>query len=306
MAVLGIDNKKGIIWLASYPRSGNTWTRAFINTLTHLMRDPNFSDVDINRLEEDSASESKADLYSQVLGKPAHRASPAEIASARPRVQAAIARQLNRPVFIKTHNANAGDHGFPIINMGASAGAVYIVRNPLDVAISYAHLNGTDIDTMIEMMATPGFGVGRSTVNGLDRVHVVIGSWSENVASWTERPHPAVLVLRYEDLLDNPEAGFLKVTRHLQIKPTRAQLRRAIEFSRFDRLRGLEDRDGFAERPQRSNEAFFREGRAGQWRERLSEAQVARIVARHGPLMKRFGYLPEAAQAAKSRKRQRA
>jgi hypothetical protein len=306
MAVLGIDNKKGIIWLASYPRSGNTWTRAFLHSLAAVMRDPDVEGIDINRIEEGSVVENAADLFPRFLNKPVALASQAEIARVRPWVQAALVESAGRAIYIKTHNANALDHGAPLINMGVSLGAIYLVRNPLDVAISYAHLNGTDIDTMIEMMATPGFGVGRSTVNGLDRVHVVIGSWSENVASWTERPHPAVLVLRYEDLLDNPEAGFLKVTRHLQIKPTRAQLRRAIELSRFDRLRGLEDRDGFAERPQRSNEAFFREGRAGQWRERLSEAQVARIVARHGPLMKRFGYLPEAAQAAKSRKRQRA
>lgn len=306
MAVLGIDNKKGIIWLASYPRSGNTWMRAFLHSLAAVMRDPDVEGIDINRIEEGSVVENAADLFPRFLNKPVALASQAEIARVRPWVQAALVESAGRAIYIKTHNANALDHGAPLINMGVSLGAIYLVRNPLDVAISYAHLNGTDIDTMIEMMATPGFGVGRSTVNGLDRVHVVIGSWSENVASWTERPHPAVLVLRYEDLLDNPEAAFLKVTRHLQIKPTRAQLRRAIELSRFDRLRGLEDRDGFAERPQRSNEAFFREGRAGQWRERLSEAQVARIVARHGPLMKRFGYLPEAAQAAKSRKRQRA
>lgn len=306
MAVLGIDNKKGIIWLASYPRSGNTWTRAFLHSLAAVMRDPGVEGIDINRIEEGSVVENAADLFPRFLNKPVALASQAEIARVRPWVQAALVESAGRAMYIKTHNANALDHGAPLINMGVSLGAIYLVRNPLDVVISYAHLNGTDIDTMIEMMATPGFGVGRSTVNGLDRVHVVIGSWSENVASWTETPHPAVLVLRYEDLLDNPEAGFLKVTRHLQIKPTRAELRRAIELSRFDRLRGLEDRDGFAERPQRSNEAFFREGRAGQWRERLSEAQVARIVARHGPLMKRFGYLPEAAQTAKSRKRQRA
>jgi hypothetical protein len=293
MAVLGKDNKKGIIWLASYPRSGNTWTRAFLHSLAAVMRDPEAGEIDINRIEEGSVVENAAALFPRFLNKPVALASQAEIAAARPWVQAALVESAGRTMYVKTHNANALDHGTPLVNMGVSLGAIYLVRNPLDVAISYAHLNGVDIDTMIGMMATPGFGVGRSTVNGIDRVHVVIGSWSENVASWTQPPHPAVLVIRYEDLLENPEVGFTKVTRHLQIKPTRAELRRAIEMARFDRLRGLEDRDGFAERPQRSTEAFFREGRAGQWRERLTEAQVARIVADHGPLMKRFGYLPE-------------
>ena len=90
MIVLSKNKPKGIIWIASYPRSGNTWTRAFINTLAHIIRDPNFKDVDINKIEEGSAAESKAELYTQLLGKPAHRATDAEIASVRPRVQAGI------------------------------------------------------------------------------------------------------------------------------------------------------------------------------------------------------------------------
>jgi hypothetical protein len=48
MIVLSKNNPKGIIWMASYPRSGNTWTRAFVNTLSHLIRDPGFEDIDIN------------------------------------------------------------------------------------------------------------------------------------------------------------------------------------------------------------------------------------------------------------------
>ena len=290
MIVLSKNNPRGIIWIASYPRSGNTWTRAFINTLSHIIRDPNFSDVDINRLEEDSASESKAELYSQVLGKPAHRASDAEIASARPRVQAAIARQLNRPVFIKTHNANALDHGFPLINMGASAGTVYIVRNPLDVVISFAAFSGTSIDHAIEAMATPGYGVQTSR----SHVRVITGSWSENVGTWTGRPHPAILVVRYEDLMADPLRHFGGVARHLLMAASEDQLARAIELTGFERLRAKEAAEGFGERPDTTT-TFFRAGKSGQWRDTLSEAQVERMVAAHRPLMKRFGYLPEGA-----------
>ena len=290
MIVLSRNNPKGIIWIASYPRSGNTWTRAFINTISHIIRDPGFSDVDINRLEEDSASESKAELYSQVLGKPAHRASDAEIASARPRVQAAIARQINRPVFIKTHNANALDHGFPLINMGVSAGSIYIVRNPLDVVISFAAFSGTTIDHAIEAMATPGYGVQTSRTH----VRVITGSWSENVGTWTARPHPAILVVRYEDLMADPLRHFGSVARHLLMTPSEDQLARAVELTGFERLRAKEASEGFGERPDTTNQ-FFRAGKSGQWRDTLSDAQVERMVAAHRPLMARFGYLPDGA-----------
>jgi hypothetical protein len=288
MIVLSKNNPRGIIWLASYPRSGNTWTRAFINTLSHLMRDPDFRDVDINRLEEDSASESKAELYSQVLGKPAHRASAAEIASARPRIQAAIARQLNRPVFIKTHNANSLDHGFPLINMGVSAGGVYIVRNPLDVVISFAAFSNQTIDHAVEAMATPGYGVHTTRTH----VRVITGSWSENVGSWTARPHPAIHVVRYEDLTADPVRYFGGVARHLLMTPSEDQLVRAVELTGFERLKAKEQAVGFAERPDTTTQ-FFRSGKAGQWRDTLTDAQVERMVAAHRPLMKRFGYLPD-------------
>ncbi len=288
MIVLSKNNPKGIIWIASYPRSGNTWTRAFINTLMNLVRDPNFKDVDINKIEEGSAAESKAELYTQLLGKPAHRATDAEIASVRPRVQAGIVKSLGRPVFIKTHNANAVDHGFPIINMGVRAGAVYIVRNPLDVAISFSAFSGTTIDQVIGSMATPGWGVRTSRTN----VRVVTGSWTENVGSWTARPHPAVHVVRYEDLVANPKEYFAGVARHLLMTPTEDQLDRAIELTGFDRLREKEAAAGFVERPDTTSQ-FFRSGKSGQWRDKLTEEQVARIVTAHKPLMRRFGYLPE-------------
>lgn len=288
MIVLSKHNPRGIIWIASYPRSGNTWTRAFINALAHVIRDPHFQDLDINRIEEGSAAESKAELYTQLLGKPAHRAADAEIAAVRPRVQAGIVQSLARPVLIKTHNAQALDHGHPLINMAVSAGAVYIVRNPLDVAISFADFTGRSIDETIDAMATSGYGVRTNR----EFVRTVTGSWSENVESWTARPHPAVLVVRYEDLIANPKQHFGAIARHLLMAPTEAQLDSAIGMTGFDRLRRKEDEAGFAERPD-TTARFFRAGTAGQWREALSAAQVARIVSAHKPLMRKFGYLPE-------------
>lgn len=291
MIILSKTRPRGIIWLASYPRSGNTWTRAFIHALVNVMRDPDFADLDLNRIEDFSASESAAEQYRKYLGKPAFRATPAEIAAARPQVQADIVARLNRPVFIKTHNASALDHGHPLINMAVSAGAIYILRNPLDVAISFAHFRGVPIDQVIDDMATPGFGVATSR----ETVRVITGSWSEHVRSWTERPHPVVLVQRYEDLFDRPEESFAAIARHLLITPTPEQLGKAIALAAFDRLRDKEAAAGFVEKPETSAEPFFRAGRPGQWREVLTPAQVDRIVSAHRPVMAKFGYLPDTA-----------
>ena len=289
MIIVNKLKPRGIIWIASYPRSGNTWTRAFIHALVGVMSDPGFGEIDINRIESLSASESASEQYRKHLGKPAFRATQAEIAKARPLVQADIAATAGRPVFIKTHNAHLVDHGMPMINMAASAGAIYVVRNPLDVAISFAHLRGVPVDTIIADMATRGFG----SAGTRDTVHILTGSWTEHVRSWTDRTHPAVLIVKYEDMFANPTETFGAIARHLIIQPGPEQLAKAIDLSRFERLRAGEDRTGFAEKPATSDAPFFREGRPGQWREQLTGEQVERVVAAHGPVMKRFGYLPE-------------
>lgn len=288
MIILNRKDPKGLIWIASYPRSGNTWTRAFLNALLNTMRDPSFSDIDINRIEEFTASESAAGQYRRFLGKSADKASTAEIAAARPKVQAAIVEALKRPVLIKTHNANTLDHGVPIINLTVSAGAVYIVRDPRDVAISFAHLRNIPVDRMIDDLGTSGFGRPADR----DNVRIITGSWSEHVKSWTDRPSPAVLVVRYEDLLEKPAETFGAIAGHLLVQPSPEQLQRAIAMTDFGRLRGQEEAAGFVEKPGASVEPFFRQGRAGQWREVLTEKQVARIELAHGPVMRRFGYLP--------------
>jgi len=287
MIIVNKHKPRGIVWIASYPRSGNTWTRAFINALVNVMRDPDFAAIDVNRIEEFSASESAAAQYEPILGKPAFRATVGEIAQARPKVQAGIAT-ADRLVFVKTHNAHLVDHGVPMINMAVSAGGIYVVRNPLDVAISFAHFRGVPIDQVIVDMATRGFGAATDR----HTVHTITSSWSEHVMSWTARPHPAMLVVKYEDMYEKPEQTFGAIARHLILEPTAGQLDRAIALASFDRLKASEAAIGFVERPVTGDQPFFREGRPDQWRERLSAEQVERIVSAHSDVMKHFGYVP--------------
>jgi hypothetical protein len=290
MIILSGPTPKGIVWIASYPRSGNTWTRAFIHALTKVIEGADDSAVDVNRFEDMMASESAVGHYRRFLGKPARKATQAEIARVRPLVQASMAQAARGPILVKTHNANALDHGNPIINIAVSAGAVYILRDPRDVAISFAHLRNVSIDQIIADMATPSFGRKPDGNN----VHVLSGSWSEHVKSWTERPSQAVLVVRYEDLIEKAEETFGGVAAHLRMGPEPDQVRRAIELVRFDRLKAQEAKSGFKEKPETSVLPFFRQGRVGQWREVLSAEQAARIAASHGPMMRKFGYLPTA------------
>jgi hypothetical protein len=175
----------------------------------------------------------------------------------------------------------------PVVTRELTAGAIYIVRNPLDVAVSFAAFNNLSLDDAIGKISTSGL----ATQTNEYRVFTLAGSWSENVATWTAAEHPMLIVVRYEDMYEDAEATFGAVADHVRMKHTPEQLKDALERSSFDRLQRIEAARGFAERPSTA-ERFFRAGKPGQWQDALSPAQVERVVAAHRDQMGRFGYLP--------------
>jgi hypothetical protein len=278
--------RSGFVWLASYPKSGNTWTRAFLHNLIKTTFDED--DIqDINGLNRFTVSVSGRDLYAEMLGfKPTDRHRE-QTAAVRHRVQRYVAEQFKGLIFAKTHQALMVDRGSTTIDFEVTAGAIYIVRNPLEVAISLAHHLGQSVDGAIAIMGTRNIELDVTET----QVHEVIGSWSQHVLSWTRKPHRAIYIMRYEDMLAAPKATFDALARHLLMSPTAAQLADAIDRSSFDKLRAQEDVDGFRERPRHAGR-FFREGRAGQWKDILTAQQIDRFVRDHGEQMTRFGYLP--------------
>src|SRR5262249_47504492 len=150
------------------------------------------------------------------------------VAAARPQVQLQIAAGAKGLVLVKTHNAMIADHGTPMINRQASAGGIYIVRNPLDCALSLSEFRCISIDQAIADMATPGFAN-----YGTDKsVYWICGSWSENVASWTAAVGGPIHVVRYEDMLAKPDEAFGGAAAHLGLTPRPEQTARAVELAR--------------------------------------------------------------------------
>lgn len=279
---------KGIVWIASYPKSGNTWTRAFLHNLIKIINGEADGAQDINAMSEYSTWEISAKIFKEVLNKDPLTVDRAEIAAARPRVQEKIAEMTDGLSFVKTHNAVMMDHGFPTINSAVTSGAIYILRNPLDVAISYAHHMGRSIDDAIEQMERKGAVTSASEKS----IHEIYGSWSEHVHSWTRKANRAIHIMRYEDMSADPQKTFGALARHLLMLPTEKQLSEAIELSSFERLQQQESSGGFRERPETAKQ-FFREGKANQWQTALTRRQIKRIVTVHEAQMRRFGYLPE-------------
>lgn len=281
------QNPQGIIWLSSYPKSGNTWTRNFLHNLTNVLSGEADDTQDINRMNAMSTWEIAAPPFEKLLGKTVDQCTREEIASVRHEVQRQIADNANGLAFVKTHHALVMDRKQPTINFEVTSGAIYIVRNPLDVAISFSHHMGAPIDAAIEQMAMDGL----ETPVAEKSVYEVYSSWSQHVESWTRKPHRTIYVMRYEDMLEDPEKTFSALAKHLLLNPNPSELRKAIDLSSFERLQKQESEKGFREKPKAA-EKFFRSGTADQWKKELTPVQIDRIVTDHNTQMARFGYLP--------------
>jgi Sulfotransferase domain len=272
-----------IIWLASFPKSGNTWLRAFMH---NLLRNPN-EPYDINKLADFTKGDAQMAWYNLIDKRPGSQITKDEVATLRPKVHRLMTQSRPDSVFIKTHNKLVEDRGTPMITMECTAGAIYIIRNPLDVTLSFADHYGLSIDDAIKTMATPGL----HTENSDKYCYEIYGTWSENVETWTLNSHPGLHVVRYEDMLDAPVKTFGGVLRFLGLNVSRERLDKAIKLSSFRVLQEQEKRQGFVEKTEVS-ERFFREGKAGQWRRKMTREQVDAVVAAHREQMARFGYLP--------------
>ena len=275
--------RKGIVWLASYPRSGNTWLRFFIHCLLEVMRGAADEDVNLTDIRKYSQWEADPTNFFPFVSDPTARESFLRVAAVRPQVQQAMLDRERSSFFAKTHLVLAQVNGTPTINVRVTKAAVYVVRDPRDVACSLAAHLGWSLDTAIEIMAAEDY----VPANG---AREVVSSWSQNVESWTTPPRPEVKVARYEDMLGDPIRTFRSIATHVSISASDEQLERAIRLSSFERLK-KQQVDFNVTGPAGATDNFFRRGIAGGWRDQLSPDQAEKIVGDHRKQMARFGYL---------------
>ncbi len=203
--------------------------RVFLNNLVNEAVEPK----DINGISYLAPFENAGVFYQPQFSRPLSEVSIRELAQARPRVHRAIAALAQGFVFLKTHHL-LGEHGGTLtITPDVTAAVVYLVRNPLDIAVSYSEFRGRDVDATIKLMNLSGRILPRSKSTS----YQLIGSWAENVESWTRKPHKRLLIVRYEDLLENPLTEFKRIVRFLRMKVTDEAIERAQQLSAFPVLR---------------------------------------------------------------------
>ena len=226
------------------------------------------------------------------MGLPSSDLTAAEILRLRPRFHELLAADLPGPTFTKVHDACVRTPAGPLFPRSATAGVIYLVRNPCDVAVSFAHHKQVPTSEVVAFMNRSGAVMSkrrRSVGSGLPQPLL---AWSGHVMSWLQSGLP-LCVARYEDMLADPATALGEVVRFAGLEWSPSRVARAVEHSDFDRLRAQEERDGFFEK-QPTAPSFFRSGRAGDWRTKLEPKLVQALVCAHAPVMERFGYLHEA------------
>lgn len=277
-----------IVWLASYPKSGNTWVRL----LAAAYAAPAAHQLDINAAEERLHAASRT-LFDHVIGLEASELTPAEIDRLRPVVYRELDEEAEAPLWIKVHDCwRCTADGEPLFPPAVTAVAIYIVRDPRAVAPSFASHYSLSVDDAIARMADPAYTIEVPGAGLKSQLHQPVGTWSRHVLSWLDQRALPVHLVRYEDLHAAPEAVFAGILQAAGVPVDAKRLAGAVDQTRFDRLQAQEAAVGFKERLAGSPR-FFRRGQAAGWRAELTPAQVARIVADHGPVMARLGYLDE-------------
>lgn len=286
-----MDDLRKIVWLASYPKSGNTWFRVFLSNLLSESDQP----ADINNLHATPIASSR-ELFDEATGLSSAELTLDEIDILRPGVYSYAARNSKEILFQKVHDAwLLTSTGKAMFNLDVTRAVIYFIRNPLDVAISFSNHLNKSLEQAVGVMADNSYAFNSSQ----NKLHIQLRqrllSWSNHVKSWVDESDLPVLVIRYEDMKSDPFNTFSKAVDFVGISKSEQSIRRAIQFSDFKEIQKQEVEKGFKEKPVKVK-TFFRKGIVGAWKDEMPENLVKQICTDHAEIMKRFGYLNETGQ----------
>jgi len=257
-----------ITWLSSYPKSGNTWVRILLNCYF------NGGWIDINRLPW-GAGDNRKTAYQMVSPIEYSKLTRADIIHLRPAALMNMAAMISqKPMLIKTHHAYGSVDDIPLFPKHITKRAFYVVRDPREVAPSFAAHMRFDLDQAIKAMNTEDY-----TIAETDQAFHIISSWSQNVRSWLQHKDFPVHVIKYSNLKKDPGSvlanildriGFEKIDHNL--------IDKVIENTQIEKLKDQEKAAGFEESPEGT--VFF-----GGERPKLTDSQKLQIENDHAEVM---------------------
>ena len=279
-----------IIWIASYPKSGNTWVRSIISSILYS----NDGVFNFNLLKKIQQFPNKKHLENFTTDF--HNIN--EIKKYWTESQDWI--NLNKEIkFFKTHHINCkiGEHAFT--NRKNTLGTIYVVRDPRNLVNSFTNHYNIDKNTakhFITSRQSVTGAIGKMRKN--NHIFTILGSWNDHYRSWTKMSNN-LLIIKYEDLLINPLIEIKKIIKYLNnfinFTCSEEKIKNIINSTSFEIMKKKETENGFHEAVMDNTGLnkinFFNLGKENRWEKYLNEEEEKYIKEKLGNEMKELGYL---------------
>jgi hypothetical protein len=270
-------------WLVSYPRSGNAFLRSLLANYAAESAEP----LSLEQIAGSACGEHNEAIWLELTGKRPLDRTLAEEMIARPAYIDRVRQRTDpRLPMIKSHTIHGTAEGHATFRFIAGDRVVHIVRHPCDVVISVAHYYNLDIEAAVEQVLRPG-----NCHHGWpDAGFEVTGSWSQHTQGWMNVTGIPVFRTRYIDLVARTAEVLTALVEFLGMPVEKARIDRAVQFSRFSRLQAEERNGVYIETAATAQDGYFRDGRPGQWLERLTIRQAQRILDHDPELIDALGF----------------
>ena len=278
-----------IIWLASYPKSGNTLTRSILSSYFYS-EDGKFKFENLDKIKQFPLTNDFMSLGIDINKEE-------EVFKNFINVQNFINKKKNKINFLKTHSSLCKVHGSNFTDYQNSLGAIYIVRYPRNIVTSMASHYDISIDEATRIIIDKKKFLDKSHKN----CRVFVGSWGFNFNSWKEFQNKnKYLLIKYEDLITKKKTVFIKIFKFfdklgIKIKLDIVKLNSAIKSTEFEKMKTLEEQQDFEEAPidkkTGKRRAFFNLGPKNDWSKLLDKKNINIIENNFKKEMLELGYL---------------
>ncbi len=264
-----------IFWIASYPKSGNTWLRALISSY-YYTKDGIFSESIIKKIGQfPEKRHFKNFNYNQ------------NVVTDTSKFWIEAQKNINldnKLKFFKTHNAFGALNNNHFTDSKNSIGAIYVVRDPRNVITSLKNHYELNDDQALKWMMNENnyiYDVGKFKEDGYSDFQF-LGSWSTNYKSWIIQKKIPIKIVKYEELLKQTFSVFKEIIEFINIttnnnqKINRDKLKNSVNSTSFDKLRDNEKKNGFSEAitSKKNNKKipFFYLGPKNDWKKILDKS----------------------------------
>ena len=285
-----------IIWLASYPKSGNTFLRSLLTS--YLLTDD--GKFDEKKLKEINQFPNLSLFKNLGIDTSDDLQIVKNYIKAQEKINSLDANKIR---FIKTHSSLNDINGYKFTDLKNTLGVIYVVRDPRSVVRSYANHNQLSLEDATNRLLEFGATIGgiKGSDFGSNQIVTHMGSWSSNYNTWKEfKKINSYLLVKYEDLVIDTKNTFLQVLNFIyklgnsKLEINNSKLKNTIETTTFESMQKLEKQKGFTESvidDNGKNIKFFKYGYKKNEKNILPQELKKKIETELNVEMNELGYL---------------